>query len=57
MKPRCPIDHKALKQDPERWATLQCIGTQSIGDEHLELRNCTCGTTLALPLKQEETRP
>jgi hypothetical protein len=39
----------------EAWRALRCIGVQELPDEpDLELRNCECGTTLAvvLPLRR-----
>jgi hypothetical protein len=56
MTTRCTAGHhEALKLDDRRWTALELIGVQVIeGDEadpeeRLELRNCTCGSTLARP--------
>ena len=49
----CPIDHEAIKRDAAAWDALHHIGDQIIEAdstgpaERLELRNCSCGTTLA----------
>jgi hypothetical protein len=32
------------------WAALPLLGVQVFPDEKLELRNCPCGSTLAVPL-------
>lgn len=50
----CPVDHDALKADIVAWQTLTLVGTQVDVEEDgsdstthaLELRNCSCGTTL-----------
>ena len=36
--------------DSASWATLAPVGTQDCGFSFLDLRNCTCGTTLALEM-------
>jgi hypothetical protein len=48
----CPVDHVAVKTDELQWAGLRFNGVQHMdyGDgcsEDLEVRTCTCGTTLA----------
>jgi hypothetical protein len=51
-RPRCTVDHEAIKQSPA-WQSLKYIGIQHVeaweGEPayDLELRNCACGTTLA----------
>jgi hypothetical protein len=45
---RCPLNHDALKQDPAVWASLPFVGIQGDEVEMLELRNCPCGSTLAV---------
>lgn len=51
-------DHAAIKADPARWAALPRIGDQPVEafeDEpayRLELRNCICGSTLAVEIKE-----
>lgn len=46
--------HEAIKADARAWAGLQYIGRQyTPADEYgpaetLELRNCACGSTLAI---------
>jgi hypothetical protein len=46
-----PDSHETLKQ-PERWSQLKYVGVQHCdGLPSLELRNCTCGTTLAIELE------
>jgi hypothetical protein len=55
MATRCNENHEALKADPVRWSALPVAGKdglQIVDDElTLELRNCTCGSTLAIVLK------
>jgi hypothetical protein len=44
-------NHEDLKRDAARWAQLKYIGIQSFGGgDDLELRNCACGSTLAVPI-------
>jgi hypothetical protein len=51
-------DHDAIKADPVRWAALGDVHIQRIpADEYgpalvLEQRNCTCGSTLAVEIKE-----
>lgn len=52
------IDHEAIKLDEARWSALVYVGIQPTYDEpgkptHLELRNCTCGSTLCKPVTKE----
>ena len=35
----------------KEWAALPLRGFQEIGDQRLELRNCPCGSTLAIELR------
>ena len=47
---RCTKDHEALKTSP-LWGALQFVGMQPTYDDpgqptHLEMRNCSCGSTL-----------
>lgn len=37
-----------LKYTPMRWKTLKLIGMPDDGHEKLELRNCACGSTIAV---------
>ncbi len=45
--------HESLKLDESAWSELRYVGIQHFPaedgapDERLELRNCTCGSTLA----------
>lgn len=56
---RCQINHAALKADAAAWSQLDLVGHQytPAGDAPdepaftLELRNCTCGSTLAIEVK------
>jgi uncharacterized protein YegP (UPF0339 family) len=52
--------HARLRVDPARWYTLTFVGIQDCDglrgpDEFIELRNCTCGTTLARRARREFT--
>lgn len=38
------------------WAALPCIGTQSDGEIMLELRNCPCGSTIAVDVERLATQ-
>lgn len=39
--------HRAAVADDSQWSALRPIGTQEVDEtEALELRNCTCGSTL-----------
>ena len=46
-------DHKILRADLARWVSLTFVGVQVVEadelgpEEHLELRDCECGSTLA----------
>ena len=49
---RCTADHEALKRSPV-WSSLRLRGYQVTEDDdgnpaHLELRDCACGSTLAI---------
>ena len=53
MTTTCTMEaHEEIKLSPTRWAALQRIGVQVLEayedepEERLELRNCTCGSTL-----------
>lgn len=47
----CLVDHDALKLDPAAWQALHFVGIQDgAGGPDLELRNCRCGSTLAIEL-------
>ncbi len=52
----CKINHAALKSDPVAWGRLALVGHQHTeADEYgpaetLELRDCSCGSTLAIRL-------
>jgi hypothetical protein len=52
-KPRCNRDHAQIKTDDAAWYALAFVGVQTIEPvdfdpaERLELRNCSCGSTLA----------
>jgi hypothetical protein len=48
-----PGYHEALKRSPEAWRHLALVGKQPAFDPDrpglmLELRNCPCGSTLAI---------
>lgn len=55
----CPIDHDRVKTDDVSWSRLSYIGVQVVPafenepEERLELVNCSCGSTLARPLKDK----
>ena len=50
-------DHVALKRDPFAWALLPFVGLQRLPGMLLELRNCQCGSTVAVEVPvQEEGR-
>jgi hypothetical protein len=44
--------HEALKRSPAAWRHLELVGTQPDPEQperlQLELRNCSCGSTLAI---------
>lgn len=43
----CKVDHKAVKLDEAAWLALEYVGIQDPDTEWaLELRNCSCGSTL-----------
>jgi hypothetical protein len=43
---RCNTVH-----DTRSWESLKLVGPQDFGFSVLELRNCTCGTTLAVEMR------
>lgn len=53
----CKRDHAALKSSLDLWSTLALLGVQVVEadetgpEERLELRNCTCGSTLSKEIK------
>jgi hypothetical protein len=54
--------HAALKLDPDAWARLEFNGMQSAfdpkrPDRQLELRTCTCGSTLAIEVEALKLDP
>ena len=48
---RCDCDRE---YDARSWSDLPLVGYQDDGVEHLELRNCSCGSTLAVHLEALE---
>ncbi len=40
----------------EAWSLAPLLGTWELGEEVLELRNCACGSTMAIPVIQTEGR-
>lgn len=50
---RCTLDHAALTRDDAAWAALKLVGRQYVEadetgpEETLELRDCTCDSTLS----------
>ena len=50
----CKVDHQAIKLDEAAWSALELVGVQDPDDPEwaLELRNCTCGSTLARKLTE-----
>lgn len=52
----CDRDHEAIKRDEAAWSAFEPVGIQPSYDEHgtqLELRNCSCHTTLCRPIRKE----
>jgi hypothetical protein len=48
-------NHEDLKRDAARWAQLHYVGMMVLGrGDALELRNCTCGSTLAVQVDAEQ---
>jgi hypothetical protein len=51
---RSGFDHEALKRNDAAWALLDYVGLDPLGVEvglpTLELRNCSCGSTIARPV-------
>ena len=60
MTSTCTIKcHEALKANPTAWALLRFVAYQDTVDDDgnpakLELRNCSCGSTLAIELPTQE---
>ena len=58
-------DHEDLKRDDARWSELPFVGIQHVEEGRdssepaydLELRNCSCHTTLARPAAEREQSP
>lgn len=56
----CTADHALLKATPSLWQQLVRIGLQHIEAnedepaETMELRNCACGSTLAITITTED---
>jgi len=50
-------DHNRLRMDEERWGELAFVGIQEseVNDIAIELRNCTCGTTLGRRAQKRRT--
>lgn len=52
IRPRCQVDHVEVKRDEIGWRQLEYVGVQIVDEdesgpaERIEIRNCTCGTTL-----------
>ncbi len=57
MSATCWDQHAAMKADRETWSKLELVGVQrapATDDDEgysLELRNCACGSTLALRIE------
>lgn len=52
----CKVDHQAVKLDEAAWQALEYVGIQDPDTEWaLELRNCTCGSTLARKVSVKST--
>lgn len=58
MSKCCPVEtHEEMKRDEIAWRAMRLVGVQDIAaDDHgpaerLELRNCSCGSTLARVLE------
>lgn len=52
--------HAELRADVTRWNALPLVGFQQSGEEHdpnvdVELRHCTCGSTLGRRVSQKDT--
>lgn len=46
-------NHETIKADASGWSALSYVGLWVIGDgETLELRNCACGSTLAIQISE-----
>jgi hypothetical protein len=68
VTPNQPCSHEAAKLSPSLWASLLYIGVQRfdayidqdgriVPAEAYELRNCTCGSTLALLVDEPSNAP
>jgi hypothetical protein len=55
LRASSPVKHCGCgaTHDREAWRSLPLAGIMVDGDELLELRNCRCGSTIALPLQLE----
>ena len=55
----CSLEtHQAMKADDRLWLSLKFIGVQDLGDgERLELRNCSCASTLSRVIGVEVIHP
>ena len=51
MKKKCKACGRVY--DAKTWALLSVLGTMDDGVQPLELRNCTCGNTLAIEVINE----
>ena len=54
--------HDALKRSPLAWQRMEYVGRQPTYDPErpgvqLELRNCSCGSTLAVEIEPEAETP
>lgn len=56
----CSHDHEALKRDAAAWSRLAYVGMQRVpADEYgpaeaYELRDCSCGSTLAIQIERAD---
>jgi GNAT superfamily N-acetyltransferase len=56
----CLAPHAELRADPELWDRCEFVGIQegvNEGDEAMELRDCTCGSTLSKKITKEAMPP
>lgn len=54
----CAKRHDAIKADPVAWSKLEPRGLQPLRSDPrraIELRNCTCGSTLGIRVSIEVT--
>jgi hypothetical protein len=50
-------NHEQLKRDRARWSELEYVGLQRFsGFDALELRNCSCGSTLAVQVDESSSQ-